>query len=147
MFDALRDINDQTHELNYAMDLIPEATYQKYKDNYIGRGYEVYEKAAEDIERRNFLGSKLDINIYKQRKEIDQWKIDNTVKDPIYLTVNRMIQTQRNAAVKSYSSFISKQNKLVSDVAKPGFTKLSGPVYGDLGGKYVLNYVAEDFKG
>jgi hypothetical protein len=147
LFDSLRDINNQTHELNYAMELISEETYEEHKGNYIGRGYEVYEEVAENIEQKNFAGTKLNLNIYKQRKEIDQWKIDNTVTDPIYLTVNRMIQTQRNAAVKSYSSFISKQSKLVSEEERPGFTKLEGKAYGDLSGKYVLNYIAEDFKG
>ena len=147
LYDKLREINDKTHDLNYTLGLITEETYQKYKGNYIGRGYEVYKEEADDIEKRNLLGIFLNTNIYKQRKDISQWKIDNTINDPIYLTVNRMIQTERNAAVKSYSQFISKQPHYVSEVPRPGYTKLDGKAYGKLNGKFVLDFVAEDFKG
>lgn len=149
LFNELRKINNKTHEANYEMGFISKETYEKYKDSYIGRGYETYEniegKSLE--EKENFLSGKAFIKMYKQRKEIDEWKIENTVKDPIYLTINRMIHTERNAAVKAYSQFISRNVDLVSKKEKVGFTKLDGKAYGDLNGMYVVNYIAEDFKG
>ena len=149
LFDELREINRQTHEANYEMGFISEETYEKYKDGYIGRGYEAYENIeGRNLEdKENFLNNKIFTDMFKQRKEIDEWKIENTVKDPIYLTINRMIHTERNASVKAYSEYISRNVDLVSTTAKPGFTKLVGKAYGELNGKHVVNYIAEDFKG
>jgi hypothetical protein len=147
LFDELRALNEKTHETNYENGFISEEVYEKYKGSYIGRGYEEYEGTQGKEDKANFLTNKIFDKIYNQRKAIDQWKIDNKVEDPIYLTVNRMIRTERNMAVKAYADFILKDTKVVSDVAKAGFTKLSGKPYGALDGKYVANYIAEDFKG
>lgn len=145
LYDSLREINDRTHQLNYDEGFISEKTYEKYKDKYIGRGYEVYEDGIEDLEKELFVDTKLGLEIYKQRREIDQWKIDNKVKDPIYLTVNRMIRTERNMAVKRYADIVN--STLAKEEASPGYSKITGKNYGSLDGKYVPNYIVEDFKG
>jgi hypothetical protein len=147
LLEELRKINNKTHETNYALGLISQETYEKFKGNYVGRGYEIYEKTLEDFERPIAKENKLMTKIFKQRQDIEEWHVDNAIQDPIYLTVNRMIQTERNAAVLAYSHFVAKQPGVVSTKARPGFTKLVGKAYGKLQGKYVVNYVAEDFKG
>ena len=144
LHDLLKKINDNTHELNYKLGFISEETYNKYKDSYIGRGYEVFEDLTDTAEK-DLLDNKIDANIYKNRKEINQWKIDNKIKDPIYLTINRMIRTERNVAIMEYANSVNEKHAV--DEPQAGFTKLSGKGYGSLDGKYVPNYIAEDFKG
>ncbi|AGO48131.1 structural protein [Cellulophaga phage phi38:1] len=156
LYDILRDINNQTHETNFALGLISKETYDKFKGNYIGRGYEGHETVGEPIE--STIKNQILDDIYKERKDITEWMIDNAIQDPIYLTMNRMVQTERNAAVLAYSSLISKKKGSVLDKAEhdklkdkngkvKGYTLLTGKAYGKLDGKYVVDYVAEDFKG
>ena len=145
LHDALREINDKTHQANYDAGFIDEKTYNKYKDNYIGRGYEPYEETVKEAEKEIFVDTRIFGKIYKQRKELTDWMIDNKVKDPIYLTVNRMIRTERNMVVKQYADNVAKT--LAKDEAGPGYQKMTGKQYGSLDGKYVPNYIAEDFKG
>lgn len=149
LHDMLREINDATHELNHDMEFIDDETYEKFKGNYIGRGYEVFEDLANEAEKEVFISNKEQTGIYKHRKEIDQWKIDNKVQDPIYLTVNRMIQTERNVAVREYANNLVDQGVAKKEIPKDkkGYTQLNGKAYGKLNGLYVPNYIAEDFKG
>ncbi len=146
LHDMLREINDATHKLNHDMGFIDDKTYEKYKGNYIGRGYEVYEDLANEAEKEIFIDNKILGKIYKQRQDVAQWHIDNKVTDPIYLTVNRMIRTERNVAVKNYADGIA-NSKMAKDEPQKGYTQLNGKSYGSLDGKYVPNYIAEDFKG
>lgn len=153
LYTELRKINDQTHETNFEEGFIDKETYDKFKGKYIARLYEEFETLTQVDEKGELVGltgidiidTKLNLKVYKERKAIDQWMIDNKVTDPIYLTVNRMIRTQRNIAVKNYAKFVNENN--ASDVEKKGYTQLKGKIYGDLDGKYVPYYIAEDFKG
>ena len=151
--DNLRDLNNKIHQFNFDLGFIDKETYDKFKDSYIGREYDVFVEEALDISQEYFPQSKIFDKIFKQRKEIDQWKIDHKIEDPIYLTVSRLMQTERNAAVLSYSQYINDQVGTVRDYATQeearadGYTILNGKAYGELNGKAVPNYIAEDFKG
>lgn len=153
LLENLRGINEQTHQLNYDLGFIDKETYDKFKGKYIGREYDVFVEEALDISEEYFPKSKIFDKIFKQRKEIDQWKLDHKIEDPVYLTVSRMMQTQRNVAVLEYSKFINDQVGTVRDYATQeearadGYTILNGKAYGELNGKAVPNYIAEDFKG
>lgn len=146
LYDMLREINDATHETNYQEGFISDETYEKFKGKYIGRGYEVFEDLTNEDSMKDFINNKIFNDIYKERKEITDWMIDNKVTDPIYLTVNRMIRTERNVAVKRYAEDIANSD-IALDEPKEGYSKMSGKSYGPLDGKYIPNYLAEDFKG
>ena len=141
LYDELKKINAKTHELNYKEGFIDKKTYDKYKGKYIARLYEEYEN-------NEFTGAKnkIDFNPYKERQAIDQWKIDNKVEDPIYLTISRMIRTGRNVAVKSYAESIANSEK-ASKTEKKGYVLMDDKRYGKLNGMYVPHYISEDFQG
>lgn len=146
VFDKLREINQHTHERNLLYGFIDQETFDKYDGKYIGRGYQPHEDlAGEAMNRQTLFGIRILDEIYKRRNEIDQWMIDNKVEDPIYLTMNRAVQTERNIIVKEYADVIAK--KFAKTEPKKGYVQLNGKKYGDLNGKYVPHYVAEDFKG
>jgi hypothetical protein len=147
LYDSLRAINQATHELNFKNGFISKETFDKYDGKYIGRGYEVYEGLTEEVEREVFIDSKIFGKIYKQRQEVTQWIMDNTVNDPIYLTMNRMVRSQRNVIVKEYADFVSKKYGVSEKPAHGFYTQLNGKSYGKLNGKWIPSNVAEDFKG
>lgn len=147
LFDSLRAINQATHEANFKNGFISKETFDKYDGKYIGRGYEVHEGLTEEAEREVFIDSKIFGKIYSQRQEVNQWIIDNTVNDPIYLTMNRMARTQRNIVVKEYADFVSEKYGVAEKPETGFYTQLNGKAYGKLNGKWVPNNVAEDFKG
>jgi hypothetical protein len=147
LYDSLRAINQATHELNYKNGFISKETFDKYDGKYIGRGYEVYEDGLSSTDREIAVSSKFFGDIYKQRQEINQWLMDNTVSDPIYLTMNRMVRSQRNVIVKDYSNFVSKKYGVRQKPESGVYTQLNGKSYGDLNGKWIPSNVAEDFKG
>ena len=144
LHDELKKINAKTHQLNYDNGFIDEKTYNKFKDKYIARAYESFEQLDNIDERGEFINTKIFGKIYKERQAITQWHIDNKVTDPIYLTVNRAIRTQRNIAVKLYADYLSPTAK---DSPKEGYVEMKGKQYGSLDGKYVPIHIAEDFKG
>lgn len=146
LHDMLREINNETHEQNYEQGFISDETYEKFKDKYIGRGYEIYDDIVDGISKDKNIFNKINDKIFRRRKEVDDWKIDNKITDPIYLTVNRMIQSERNFAVKRYADGIA-ETDMVKDVPQAGYTLMEGKAYGALKGKYVPDYIAEDFMG
>ena len=149
LYDELIDLNAQTHELNYKEGFIDKKTYDKFKGKYIARLYEEFEDPDIIKEKgwiKRALKNQITPDIYKERKAIDQWKIDNKVQDPIYLTVNRMIKTARNVAVKSYAESIANSKK-ASKTKKEGYVLMEGKNYGALSGMYVPHYISEDFQG
>lgn len=155
LYDTLRMVNDYVHDYNYGMGFIDDATYNKFKWKYIPRMYEPFE-VPEDVQKAIEEGnhelksktSKLTLDFFKARKEIDKFKRDNILKDPIYSTAKRMMQTEVNAAIKGYIDYlVDKKPDLISTKPKDGFTQLSGKGYGALDGSYVANFIAEDFKG
>lgn len=148
LHDTLRAINQQTHEMNYKNGFISKETFDKYDGKYIGRGYEVYEGLEEEIDRELLLDNKIFGKIYKKRQEINQWIIDNTVNDPIYLTMNRAIRSERNAVVKQYAEFIEgKYARKEKPENGTRWVQLAGKSYGSLAGKWIPSNIAEDFKG
>jgi hypothetical protein len=146
--DLLRQINEYTHNENYRLGKISKETYDKYKGKYIGREY--------DIERDyDFnLGKPLKetLGIYKQREEVDELKRLASIKDPIYLTLRRMMQTGQNKAVNEYAAWLNKEHgegkreQLIFDEPREG-TIFLGNGFGELSQKHVARHVAEDFKG
>jgi len=147
LFDTLRSINQATHELNYKNGFISKETFDKYDGKYIGRGYEVHEDGLTETEREVMVNTRFFGNIYKQRQEINQWIMDNTLNDPIYLTMNRMVRSQRNVIVKDYADFIATKYGVKEKPDRGVFTQLTGKSYGKLDGMWIPSNVAEDFKG
>ena len=152
--DHLRATNDYIHDWNFAMGMIDLKTYMTNKGKYIARLYEAFElptDVQEFLDNNEMpIGNKyvkLGTDMFKARKEINEWKQNNIVKDPVFLTAKRMMQTETNAAILEYIDHIASQRGMVSKEAKPGFTQLNGKAYGKLDGAYVTNYIAEDFKG
>lgn len=151
LYEILRKINDYVHDYNFAMGFINEQTYNKNLGKYIPRMYEPFE-VPEDVERAmeegaNFVPNKLKLDFFKAREEVDEFKKNNILKDPIYATAKRLMQTEVNAAISGYIEHLVTNPDLVSSEAKPGFTQMVGKGYGKLDGKFVPNYIAQDFKG
>lgn len=144
LHDLLRSINDYTHNQNFLLGKISKETYDKYRGKYIGREYNFdkdYEQTIGGKSLREILG------IYKQRKDVDADKILASIKDPIYLSLRRYMQTGQNRAISEYANWIKRNNpELVSNTEKEGFHYL-GNGYGELSNKWVARNVAEDFKG
>lgn len=149
--ETLRSMLDYVHNYNFAMGMMDAKTYEKYKGKYTPRMYETYE-VPEDVkkaieEHDTYVSKKLNTSIFKQRKEINEEMERTILKDPIYATAKRMMQTEVNASVLGYLNKIKTDPKLVSDVEQKDFQLLDGKGYGPLNGKYVPNYIAEDLKG
>lgn len=154
VYNLLRKQNDIIHDWNFSMGLIPMDTYLKFKDKYIARSYDPFESTDNIdniVDNRGYNINDKNIKIFegytKARGEVDEWKKENILKDPVYSTAKRMMQTEANASVLAYIDYISKQKGLVSKEPRKGFSLLSGNAYGKLNGVYVPNYIAEDFKG
>ena len=155
VYDFLKEINEWSHDTNFANGFIDLETYSKFKDKYIGRAYKEYEMPSEIDEfiqygNNSFNGTtKLETGIYKARKEINDWMAENKISDPIYLTMKRYMQTIQNDAIKKYIDYnIAKNPKLISDEPKKGFVKMDdSKIWGDLKGKYVATHIVNDFKG
>jgi hypothetical protein len=148
LHDALKKVNEDTHELNYKNGFISEETYNKFKGKYIARAYEEFEQIYADGEGEKdiFVDTSFFGKIYKERKEIDQWKIDNKIKDPIYLTVNRMIRTQRNLSIKNYADYLITSGVAI-DGPKEGYIEMKGARFTTLNGKFLPYHASEDFTG
>ena len=112
LYSQLRELNTWVHETNYANGFIDSETYLKFKDvtgdsKYIARMYDVYTlpKEVADMVNNNRTKKKtnaLELDMFKAREEVDEWKKDHAITDPVYLTTKRVMQTIQNAAVKEY---------------------------------------------
>lgn len=155
LFNLLRKINDYTHNENFLIDRISQETFDKFKDKYIGREYD-YEMSYDPQ-----IGKPLKeiLGIYRQRGEVDIDKQLHSIKDPIYLTLRRFLQTGQNKAIVEYADILNNQYKtgntsgneplvLTKSEAKgrDGFVEL-GKGHGKLSNKFVARHIAEDFKG
>ncbi len=147
LFDLIRQVNDVTHKINFVTGRISHQTYIANKGNYIGRAYDSFEIPTDASKEMRDAGKKIQSGIYKQRTEIDDWKLEHKITDPVYLTAKRIYQTYANKSVAEYATWV-KENKpeFVSEVERKGFTKL-GTGYGDLSNKFVADNVAQDLKG
>lgn len=147
LHDVLRQINYVTHKINFAIGKLSYDTYVKNKGSYIGRLYKEFEMPDDLKEQVRESTKKMSEGIYKQRGELDNWKLENKITDPVYITTKRLYSTLMNKAVSDYADYIARdKTNLISDVERPGFTKL-GNGYGELSNKFVADTVAEDFKG
>lgn len=142
-YDLLREINDYIHDVNFANGFIGLETYDKFKGNYIGRMYDIYElpKEIEEEFKRAGHTHKLDLDPYKERDRIireyqesfengditreelnekieglRQWAKDHKISDPIYLTAKRLAQTVQNVAIQEYMNYVAQNPQLVKDV-------------------------------
>jgi len=147
VYGLIREGLDLVHDTSYANGHISVELYVKNKGKYVPRLYDVTELPPE-VSKFITQGKKIANDLYKQRKDIDAWKMDNSLNDPVYALGKRLAQVETNSAIKKYTDFLASNQRFVSDVERPGFTKLSdSPSYGALSGKYVLNSAAEDLKG
>jgi hypothetical protein len=146
VYGLIREGLDLVHDISYANGHISEELYIKNKGAYTPRLYDVMETPPE-VDSFIKQGKRIDNNLYKQRTEVSDWKVENSLNDPVYGLGKRLAQVETNAAIKRYTDYLAKTN-FVSDVERSGFTKLSdSPAYGKLAGKWVLNSAAEDLKG
>lgn len=146
-YNLIREILDFVHDANYAYGFIDKATYDKNRGQYSARLYTPMELPKDIQDQIKSFSKYIDYGIYKKLEDLDDFKLENKVTDPSYMAAKRLMQTMQNIAIKEYSDFVASNPGLVSDGAKPGFTQLNGKSYGGLDGKYVINSVAEDFKG
>lgn len=146
-YNLIRKGLDLVHDISYANGHISESVYKANIGKYTPRLYDVYE-LPEEVSTFIRQGKKIATDLYKSKKSIDDWKVENSLNDPVYALGKRLAQVETNKAIKKYTDFLSTQSHLISDVEKLGFIKLSdSPAYGELKGKYVLNSAAEDLKG
>lgn len=146
---VLRQASDLINDTNFVGDHISHETWLKGRDGkYITRAYEDFDLPPELSGAFSGGKGKLDLGAYKQRTDVDDWKQENAIKDPFYLASKRIQSTYQNKAITDYSSWISKQQGLVSDVEKAGYTQLSdSKMWGDLSGKYVRKDILEGIRG
>jgi hypothetical protein len=160
LHDELRDMLDNVHRRNFALGFINQEIYDKFKGTYTPRMYETNEipddvqQLLDDQEKFNPV-TKMETGQFKKRKDLDdlsQKAKDDVLKDPVYSTVKRLMQLDQNAAIAAYiNQIIANSPGIVKDPANgnipKGYQQLNGKGYGKLDGKYVPNYIAEDFKG
>jgi hypothetical protein len=150
LLSTIRTANDFIHEWYHDQGLISDETYNKNKGTYIARLYEEFELLPPDVQQQ-MLKSRADFNMLKQRKEFGDVK-STILSDPVFATVKRMAQMMQTQALFDYADGINNSKTIrVSDTEFPNSTQLGKPgdkpYYGSLTGKFVPNYIAEDFKG
>lgn len=140
----LKTVIDNTTQENLRRGLItPE---QAANESYLKRAYSIYDGAEEvgNFEkgfRQELLGQ------YKGRKVVSDEMVEQAIKDPTYLVGKKTAESNAMWAMQDYGNFLAK-NGDISDVAKPGFTKIpDSPVFGEAAGKYIPQNLAEDFTG
>lgn len=163
LYDLLRNTGDFIHDYHYSvLKKIDKETYEENKGKYIARAYDMYDlpKGVEEMikDHNNVLSKqwskrvdkKFNFDYLKARKEINDFKKEHMITDPVFLTSKRLRQTEQNAAIYEYSSKIAADPKLFTkDAAKAeaqGFEKM-GEGYGELSEGYVAPHIVEDFKG
>lgn len=148
LYGIVREGFDLVHDTSYANGNISPELYAQNKGKYTPRAYDTFELPDEITKALKQSGKKLDTGMYKERGEANTWKEEHALNDPVYSLGKRLAQVESNKVIKEYGDYIVSNPQFVSDVEKKGYTKLSdSPAYGELAGKYVLNNVAEDFKG
>lgn len=147
VYGLIREGFDLVHDTSYSNGHISPELYTKNRGKYTPRLYEVTE-LPQEINSLMTQGKKIANDLYKSRKTLDEWKMDNSLNDPVYGLGKRLAQVETNTAIKKYTDYLASNPRYVSDVERAGFTRLSdSPAYGSLAGKYVLNSAAEELKG
>jgi hypothetical protein len=150
LYDMIRATNDMVHTWHYSEGLISKETFEKHKGKYVARLYEEIETMPPDV-KAEFNKSRADFNMFKQRKNPSEVDLQ-ILRDPVYATAKRVAQMMQNQAIFEYADGLNDSKTVtVSDTAFPNSTQLGKPgdkpYYGSLTGKFVPNYVAQDFKG
>ena len=146
--DFLRYVSDFINETNFKNEFISKEKYLENTDGkYIARAYEPYDfppELADFMEQRN---QKLDLDPFKQRTEVTDWKQENAIRDPAYLVAKRLQQTLFNDNFKSMANWLNTTD-MVSDTMKPGYVKVADhKAYGEMSGKFIRKDALEDIKG
>ena len=81
---------------------------------------------------------KFDLNPFKQRTDVNEWKQEYSIKDPAYLMGKRLQQTLFNDELGRMFKWLGSDSRYVAQTARPGFVQLSDhKAYGDLAGKFI----------
>jgi hypothetical protein len=174
LYRTIRGIYDRIHDWNYDLELIDEETYQKHYGTYVGREYDMFNALPPELQEalekgnstlvhaktRELYGERIAetmgpmmLNIYKARKDVNEWMAEHKLQDPAFTVAKRLMQTKVNAAIIEYTNHIANNSpELVSNTEKPGFTRLRGggkfgksKIWGPLTNKWVANHIYEDF--
>lgn len=145
----IRQASDVINDMNYNSGLISQELWEKGRGGkYLARAYKDYELPPEVADFMSGGRNKIDQGQFKQRKDVDEWKVENAIRDPAYLMAKRLQQAYQNDAIQNYGKFILTKPGLTSDVLQKGYTQLSdSPSWGALRGKIVRQDVLEGIKG
>ena len=145
----IRDGLDIVHDISYAkLGRISKEVYDKNLGKYTPRTYGEFELPKEVNDFINQSTTKLAEGLFKSRKDVDTWKQENNLADPVYGLAKRITEVETNRSIMEYGNWVAKQPRLISDTPKKGYRQLGdSPAYGALKGKYVLDSVADDFTG
>ena len=147
VYDIVRETYDYIHDLNFAMGKINAGTYFANKGKYSARLYDTIEFPEDIQDAWERSSSSMFSGMYKGRGEIDEWKQQHHIANPIHGVSKRLYQTLFNKALYDYAKTINEQyGYAVSKVEQKGFTQL-GNGYGDLSNKFVRDDVVEGIKG
>ena len=113
VYQTIRTINDVIHEWHYRYGFITKKTYDENKGTYIARMYEEKEfKETTEFWDKVFEfgtwsagGTKVKADYLTQRKDLEKIA-EESILDPVYLTVKRLAQMQHNQAVIDYANSI-----------------------------------------
>lgn len=144
----LRQVSDYINDTNYKNGFISEELWQSHRGGkYLARAYEPFDYAPEIADFLKQSRIKMDLAPFKQRTDINDWKVDNAIRDPAYLVAKRLQQTMFNDEVLRTFNWL-KGTDMVSQTPKAGFVQLSDhKSYGELAGKFVRKDVLDDIKG
>lgn len=145
---TLRILSDFVNDTNYKNGFISEKQWASNRGGkYIARAYEVFDYPPEVADFIKNKDMRFDLNPFKTRKEVTDWKVENAITDPAYLMGKRIQQTMFNGEVKKYTEWARKSG-LTSNVERPGFVQLSdSKAYGEMAGKWIRKDALEDVKG
>lgn len=148
LLSVFKTTSDFINDTNYKNGFISKETWEKGKGGkYIARAYENYDFPSEISDFVRKSKQKLDLDPFKQRKDITDWSKENAIRDPAYLMSKRLQQTMFNDEVSRMFNYL-KDSPYVSNEAKAGFTQLSDhKAYGDLAGKYIRKDILDDIQG
>ncbi len=144
----LRQVSDYINDTNYKNGFISEELWQSHRGGkYLARAYEPFDYAPEIADFLKQSRIEMDLAPFKQRTDINDWKVDNAIRDPAYLVAKRLQQTMFNDEVLRTFNWL-KGTDMVSQTPKAGFVQLSDhKSYGELAGKFVRKDVLDDIKG
>lgn len=146
---VLREVSDLINDMNYAEGKISRELWSKNRGGkYIARAYEEFDLPPEVSQAFRSRKGQEDLSGFFKRKEVDEWKLDNAIRDPFYLMGKRLQQTMANRSIGEYGRWISQQPEMVSNASREGFSQVADhPSWGALAGKYVRKDVLEGIKG